>query len=339
MLRYILRRTGSAAVVVLGVVALTFLIARVVPGNPAASWIGPRATPAEIAVVSRQLGLNRPVVVQIWNYYRGIADGNWGVSIHTHRSVLSDIASRLPASLELVISALIIALVLGVILGLISARWHGRAADHGIKALTVLAASMPVFWLALIVQWIFFQKLHWLPVAGEYSLSLTYTHPLHPLTGIPVIDALLTGNWPVLGSAITHLIMPALVVSTYAMGVIARMVRASVLDVSAETHAQMLRSLGFSERSIISRFAMRLAWSPVAQVVALVFAYSLVNTFLVEAVYNWPGLGSYATDSIASLDTPAIVGITLFIAIVYVVLNLAVDIFQAILDPRIRLAT
>jgi len=337
MLRYIVRRTVSAVVVVLGVVALTFLIARVVPGNPAASWIGPRATPAEIAVVSRQLGLNRPVPVQIWNYFRGIAGGNWGISIHTHRSVLSDIVSRLPASLELVISALIIAVVVGVALGLIAARWQGKTADHVIKALTVIAASMPVFWLALLMQWIFFQKLHWLPVAGEYSLSLTYTHPLHSITGIPVIDALLTGNWPVFGSAITHLILPAFVVSTYAMGVIARMVRASVLDVTSETHAQMLRTLGFSERSIINRFALRLAWSPVAQVVALVFAYSLVNTFLVEAVYNWPGLGSYATDSISSLDTPAIVGLTLFIAVLYVLLNLAVDIFQAVLDPRIRL--
>jgi peptide/nickel transport system permease protein len=141
-----------------------------------------------------------------------------------------------------------------------------------------------------------------------------------------------------LWSAITHLVLPALAVASYPLGVITRMVRASVLDVSKETHVQMLRALGFKERSIFGHFAMRLAWSPVAQVLALVFAYSLVNTFLVEAIFDWPGLGSYAADSIIYLDTPAIVGITLFVAIVYVFANLAVDLVQAALDPRVRLA-
>jgi peptide/nickel transport system permease protein len=152
-----------------------------------------------------------------------------------------------------------------------------------------------------------------------------------------VVDALLSGNWAELGSSLWHLVLPAVVVAAYPVGVIARMTRAQVLDTLGETHVQMLRSLGFPERTVISRFAMKLAWNPVAAVLALVFAYSLVNSFLVESIFDWPGLGSYAAASIATLDTPAILGVTLFVAVAYVVANLVVDIVQAAIDPRIRL--
>ena len=201
----------------------------------------------------------------------------------------------------------------------------------------VFSVSIPAFWLALILQVIFVQRLHLMPAAGEYAENLQFTHPLKSITGAPVVDALLTGNWQVFTSSLTHLVLPAVIIAAYPVGVVARMVRARLLDVSHETHTQMVRSLGFTERAILGRFSLRLAWSPVAQVIALVFAYSLVNTFLVEAVFDWPGLGSYAAASIISLDTPAIVGITLLIAFVYVLANLIVDLFQAWLDPRIRL--
>jgi peptide/nickel transport system permease protein len=154
---------------------------------------------------------------------------------------------------------------------------------------------------------------------------------------MPVVDALITGNWPVLWSSLQHLVLPAVVIAAYPFGVIARMVRASVLDTIGEDHIRMARALGFSERSVFGRFALRHAWNPVLAVLALVFAYSIVNTFLVEAIFNRPGLGSYAADAISALDTPAIVGVTLFVAIVYVVGNLVVDLVQAFIDPRIRL--
>ena len=152
-----------------------------------------------------------------------------------------------------------------------------------------------------------------------------------------MVDALLTGNWAMLGSTLRHLVLPALVVAAYPAGLLARIVRAQVLDTVGETHVQMARALGFGERAVFGRYLMKLAANPVSAVVALVFGYSLVNTFLVESIFDWPGLGSYATASIGTLDTPAIMGVTLFIAIVYVLANLVVDIFQAGLDPRIRL--
>jgi peptide/nickel transport system permease protein len=337
MTKFLARRLGLSAVVVAGVVVLTFLITRVIPGDPAASWAGPHASPAEIAVIRHRLGLDQSVWVQIGTYFRGIVTGNWGMSVHTHQPVLSDIAHRLPASLELVIAAILIALVVGIPLGLVSAYRRGRMTDQVLRTTAVLGVSMPVFWLALILQMVFFRKLHLLPVAGEYDAQLQFSHPLTSYTGATVVDALITGNWAVFTSSLTHLVLPALAVAAYPVGVVMRMVRAGVLEVSGETHIQMVRALGFTERSVFGRFALRLTWNPVVQVLALVFAYALVNTFLVESIFDWPGIGSYAADSITSLDTPAITGITLFIAIVYVLLNLIVDLVQAALDPRIRL--
>jgi len=251
--------------------------------------------------------------------------------------VLSDIATAAPASLEVVITALLIAIAVGVPLGLHSARRRGRPADHAIRASSILGVSMPIFWIALILQLVFAQRLKLLPAAGEFSQGLLFTHPLSKVTGFPVLDALLSGNWPMLGSTLVHLILPALVVAAYPAGLIARMVRAQVLDSIGETHILNARALGFGERQVFGRFAMKLAWTPVAAAVALVFGYSLVNTFLVESIFDWPGLGSYAAASISTLDTPAILGVTLFVAVAYVIANLVVDVIQASIDPRIRL--
>ena len=337
MTLYVARRVALAVLVVAGVIVLTFAIARVVPGDPAATWAGPHASAAQVAAARRYLGLDRPPAVQLLSYFGGILTGNWGIAIHTHRPVLSDLAVVAPASLELVTAAMIIALVVAVPLGLISARWPGRASDQVIRAGSILGVSMPIFWMALILQLVFAQRLRLLPVAGEYSPGLLFTHPLTRLTGFGLIDAPLTGNWPMFGSILSHLLLPALVIAAYPAGLLARMIRAQVLDTVGDAHVQMVRALGFPERAVFGRFAMKLAWNPVASAVALVFAYSLVNTFLVEAIFDWPGLGAYTTASITSLDTPAILGVTLFIALVYVVANLAVDIFQAAIDPRIRL--
>jgi peptide/nickel transport system permease protein len=336
MVVFVARRLGLAVVVVVGVIVVTFAVAHLVPGDPASVWAGPHASAAQVAAARKFLGLDRPVAVQLLSYLGGILRGNWGISIHTHRPVLSDIMTAAPASLELVVTALLIAIVIGIPLGLVSARRPGRPADQLIRAGSILGVSMPVFWMALILQLIFSQKLRLLPAAGEYSPALLFSHPLVKRTGFPVIDSILGGNMPMLGSTLVHLILPAIVVASYPAGLIARMVRAQVLDTIGDTHILNARALGFREGQIFSRFAMKLAWPPVAAALALVFGYSLVNTFLVESIFDWPGLGSYAAASIATLDTPAILGVTLFVAIAYVVANLIVDIVQAAIDPRIR---
>jgi peptide/nickel transport system permease protein len=335
--RFLVRRTALGLLVVAGVVILTFVIARVIPGDPASSWIGPHASAAQLQAARHTLGLDRPLPVQIWRYFRGVVTGNWGVAITTHQPVLSDLGTRAPASLELVGAALLLALLVGVPAGLIAARWQGGVPDGFVRLGAVFGVSMPSFWFALILQLVFFQRLHLLPVSGQYDPALDTTHPLSAHLHMPVVDSLITGNWAVFKSSLTHLILPVIVVAAYPAGIIARMVRAAALDTLGEDHIRMVRALGFPERTVYARYALKPALNPVVSVTALVFAYSLANTFLVEAIFDWGGLGSYAADAIQSLDTPAIVGVTLFIALVYVVANLAVDIFQAVLDPRIRL--
>ncbi len=332
MIRLLARRLAQALVVVAGVVVVTFAVARVIPGDPAVTYAGPRAQKAELEAVRQKLGLDRAWPAQLATYAGGIVTGDWGTSLHTRRPVLDDLATAVPASLELVAVALLGAAALGIPLGVLAARRKGRLVDITIRLLTTLSVSMPVFWLGLILQ----HQLSWFPVSGEYAADLDYTSPLTVYTHMTIVDAAIGGNGPVLTSALAHVVLPAMAIAAYPLGAIAQMTRASLLEVIGEDHVRMARALGFSERTIYARLAMRPALNPVIALIALVFAYSLANTFLVESIYDWPGLGSYAAAAIGSLDTPAILGVTLLIAIVYVLLNLVVDVVQTLIDPRLR---
>jgi peptide/nickel transport system permease protein len=334
--RYLVRRLAQAAIVVAGVVVLTFAVARIVPGNPATAYAGPRATKAELERVRQEFGLDRPAIVQLGDYAGGIVTGDWGTALHTRRPVLDDLGRVVPATLELVIAAMLVALAVGIPLGVLAAR-RGGIADAIVRLFATLALSAPVFLLALVLQWLFFQRLGLLPVAGEYDPDLDYTSPLTVYTHMTIVDALITGNWPIFTDALRHLVLPCLAVAAYPLGAIAIMTRASLLEELGEDHVRMARALGFPERTVVGRLALRPALNPVVSLVALMFAYAIVNTFLVEEIFNWPGLGSYAVDSIKALDVPAIIGVTLLVAMVYVLANLAVDLAQAWLDPRIVL--
>ncbi|MGH3387460.1 MAG: ABC transporter permease [Actinomadura sp.] len=335
MARYLLRRLGQALLVVAGVVVITFVVMRVVPGDPAVAYAGPRASRAELAEVRARLGLDRPLPLQLGGYVSDLLRGDWGTSLHTRRPVLRDLARAFPASLELVGAALLLAVALGLPLGVAAARFQRRPADLGIRLSSMLAASVPVFWLALVLQNVFATGLGWFPVAGEYDSALDYTSPLRVHTGITVVDAALTGNGPVLVSALWHLVLPAAVVAAYPVAVVTQLTRAGLIEEAAQDHARLERALGFSERAVLTRFALRPVLAPVLSLLALVFAFSLVNTFLVEAVFNWPGLGRYAADAIHSLDTPAIAGVTILVAVGYVLANLVVDLLQTVIDPRV----
>ncbi|MFI6598249.1 ABC transporter permease [Nonomuraea sp. NPDC050536] len=336
MLRHLTRRLLQALLVVAGVVVLTFVIMRLVPGDPAVAFAGPKASPEQLAAARERFGLDEPIPVQLWNYVRDLAGGDWGTSLHTRQPVLDDLYLAFPASLELVGSALVIAVVLGIPAGVLAARFRTRLPDFGVRMTSMLAVSVPVFWLALTLQTVFASNLRWFPVAGEYDSSLDTSSPLTLWTNITVVDALITGNWPIFTSTLQHLVLPALVVAAYPAGVVAQMTRAALIEESGQDHARLERALGFGETSILTRFALRPALNPVLSLIALVFAYAIVNGFLVEAVFNWPGLGRYAAESIRSLDTPAIAGVTLLVALVYVLANLVVDLLQGVVDPRAR---
>ncbi|WP_328334293.1 MULTISPECIES: ABC transporter permease [unclassified Streptomyces] len=344
-MRYLIRRIAQSALVVAGVIALTFVITRLVPGDPAVTYAGPRASAAQLAAVRKQLGLGAPLPEQLWRYVRGLLRGDWGISLHTRRGVLTDISTAFPASLELVGCAMVLAVVAGVPLGLLGThlrRGKGRAGrtvgDGSVRMTSMLAVSVPVFLLALVIQNLFAAQLGWFPVAGEYAPVLNQTSPLQHLTHLTVLDALLTGNWPVLNSAVAHLVLPALAMAAYPVGVVAQMTRAALLEETAAPHARLERAYGFSRWQVMTRFCVRPAAGPLLALLALVFAFSLVNAFLVEEVFDWPGLGRYASAAITSSDTPAIAGVTVIVALTYVVTNLLVDLAHAVIDPRVRLS-
>ncbi|WP_454049818.1 ABC transporter permease [Cellulomonas sp. Marseille-Q8402] len=340
--RHLVRRLAQSAVVVLGVVVVSFLVARAVPGDAAVSATGARASASELAAARERLGLDQPLPVQLFRYLGDLVRGDLGTSLHTRQPVASDLGSALPASLELVGAAMLLAVLLGIPLGVLAARYRGGSraggVDVSVRVGSVLAVSAPVFLLALVLQLVFATRLGWFPTAGEYTRSLDTTSPLSVWTDITVVDALITGNWAMLGSVLHHLVLPALALAAYPTGVIAQMTRAALLEEAAQDHARMERALGFGRLAVLVRFSLRAASAPVLQLIALVFAYALVNSFLVESIFNWPGLGSYTATAISSVDTPAIAGVTLTVALVYVVLNLAVDLAQTALDPRVRVA-
>lgn len=337
MKRFVLRRLAGSAVVLFGVSIITFALARVVPSNAAAMYIGPKARPDDIARVSHQLGLDQPLPIQYLTYMRDLLGGDWGTSIGTKRPVLEEILTRLPATLELIACAMILAVTLGIALGVISARLRGQAPDIIVRLGSVVGVSLPAFWLGLILQVIFFRNLHLLPIAGQVDANLRFTSPITPLTGFVLIDAALGANWTGLVDAARHLVLPAITLAAYPTGLIARMTRESMLEVLGQDYVRTARAYGLRDRLVTWRLALRNALIPVTTVVGLTLAYSLTGTFFVEVIYNWPGLGTFVVHALLNVDYPAIMGVTLFGAAGYVVINLLVDMAQAWLDPRARL--
>ncbi len=322
--------------VLVGLSILTFIITRVAPGDPAALWMGPRASAAQIARATVELGLNRPLPVQYGIYMWDLVHGNLGVSIETHQPVLSNIAAYLPASLELVTSGMLIALMLGLPLGVLAAMRPGGAFDALARLGAVIAVSMPTFWLAFLLQIVFFKDLGLLPLAGRVSELVTVLEPVRHITGLMTVDSLLEGNWTAFSSALQHLVLPALTIASYPFGLILRMVRASLLDVISLDHVRLLRALGQRRHTIAFRYALKNALPATLTVLSLTFAYSLTGTFLVESVFNWPGLGNYTAQAVVTNDYPAVMGVTLVIGVIYVILNLVVDLVIAAIDPRVR---
>jgi ABC-type dipeptide/oligopeptide/nickel transport system permease component len=335
--RFLLRRLAGSAAVLLGLSIITFALARLVPSNPAAIYIGPKARPEEIERVAHQLGLDQPLPIQYLVYMRDMLTGDWGTSIGTKRPVLEEIMARLPATLELIFAAMVLAIPLGILLGILSARWQHRSPDIGVRIVSIVGVSLPAFFLGLLLQMLFFRTLHLLPLTGRVDSDLRFTSAIADITGFYLVDSLVTGNWVAFVNVAWHLILPALTLAAYPMGLIARMTRASMLEALGQDYVRAARAAGIGSRLITYRLALKNALIPVTTVVGLTLAYSLTGTFFVEVVFNWPGLGTFAVKGLLNLDYPVIMGITLFGAMAYVVINLLVDLTQAWLDPRTRL--
>lgn len=335
--RFIARRLLLSALVIFGVIVIVFFLSRVVPANPAALWAGPHARPEDIARAEAELHLNEPVLVQFYYYLIGLLAGDLGVSLRTHNPVAEDIARTLPPTLELITAALLLALLIGIPLGVISAVRQRTWVDHGARVVTTGGVSMPPFWFAVILSFIFVTGLAILPASGYVSDSVLLSYPMVWITGSAFINALIQGNIPVLVDWARHLILPALVLAAYPTALVARMVRTMMIEVLGENYIRTAQAYGLPRRKIIYRYALKNAISPAIVALGLSFAFALTGAFLIESIFAWPGIGQYAWYAAVSFDYPAIVGVALVVAIFYVAVNLVVDLIQGTLDRRIVL--
>lgn len=336
-LEFIIRRIVGALFVLLGVSIITFALARVVPTNAAALYIGPRARPDDIARVEEQLGLNEPLPVQYAVYMRDVLQGDLGTSIGSKRPVTQELLDRLPATLELLFIGMLIAILLGVPLGVISASHQGKSSDILVRIVSIIGVSVPAFALGLLLQFIFFRSFDWLPLSGRIDSDMRFVSPVEAITGFYLIDTVVTQNWVAFKDSIWHIILPAVTLAAYPLALIARMTRSTMLEVLTQDYIRTAKAYGIKERFIVYIYALKNAIGPTLTVVGLTFAFAITGTFFVEIIFNWPGLGLFTVRSLLNLDYPAIMGITLFGAVMYVVINLVVDLLQAWVDPRIRL--
>lgn len=336
VLSFVTRRLLLSALVLFGVATMVFVLTRAIPSEPAALYLGPRARPAEIAAINERFGFDRPLVEQYLRYMTALAGGDMGVSLATKRPVALELGSRLAATLELLFAAMAIAVLVGVPLGVLATRLRGRWGEGVVRVATVIGVSMPAFWLGLLLQLLFVHALGWLPVAGRVDAGLRFVSPLDTVTGFYLIDALVTRNGAALKDAFLHMVLPAVTLAAYPIGLVTRMTRAAMLEVLSQDYIRTARAYGVSEGRIHARLALRNAIGPTLTVIGLTMAFLLTGAFYVEVIYNWPGLGSFTVRSFLNLDYPAILGMTLFGAGGYVLVNLLVDVVQALIDPRVR---
>jgi ABC-type dipeptide/oligopeptide/nickel transport system permease component len=336
-LEYVIRRIAMSLLVLVGLSIITFALARVIPSDPAALYIGPHPNPGDLERTREKLGLNRPVPVQYAYYLGDMLRGDWGDSIATKRPVLQEIGDRWAATLELLLTAMTLAVLIGIPLGVFSARLQGSPFDLAVRTGSIVGVSVPAFWLGLLLQIVFFRNLHLLPLAGRLDTDLRFTNPIESLTGFYLLDTVFTGNWIAFQDAALHIVLPALTLAAYPIGLIARMTRATMLEVLSQDYIRTARAYGTPEPFITYVYALKNAIGPTLTVIGLTLAYALTGTFFVEIVFNWPGLGLLTVHSLLNVDYPVIMGITLFAASGYVIINLMVDLAQAWIDPRISL--
>lgn len=336
-LEFAIRRIIGAIFVLIGVSIITFALARVVPSNAAALYIGPRARPEDIARVEEELGLNEPLPVQYGVYMRDLFKGDLGTSIGSKRPVTQELSDRLPATMELLLVAMGIAIFFGVPLGAVSAYRQGRGSDILIRVISIMGVSVPAFALGLLLQIVFFRSLDLFPLSGRIASDMRFISPVETFTGFYLIDTAVTQNWVAFRNSIWHIILPAVTLAAYPLALIARMTRSTMLEVLSQDYIRTARAYGIKERFIVYVYALKNAIGPSLTVIGLTFAFAITGTFFVEIIFNWPGLGLYTVRSLLNLDYPAIMGITLFGAFMYVIINLIVDLLQAWVDPRISL--
>ena len=332
MLRYVVRRLFLLVPILIGVSLLIFFWIRALPGNPADALLGERSNAQLVQQYKQRYGLDRPIPVQYWDYVKTTLGGDLGTSISTRRAVTAEIKQRFPATIELAVAAMLFAVALGIPLGFFAAKRHGGVFDNLTMIGSLLGISVPIFFLAIILKYIFAVRLHWLPSVGRIDVLSNAKHP----TNFYILDALIERDWHALWDVIRHLILPAIALGSIPLAIITRITRAAVLDVQNEDYVRTARAKGLPPLTVDRRHVLRNAMLPVSTIIGLQTGLLLSGAVLTETVFAFPGMGSWLRDAIFNSDYPVLQGGILFLAVVFVLVNLLVDISYAIINPRIR---
>ncbi|MCC0022073.1 MAG: ABC transporter permease subunit [Nitratireductor sp.] len=333
MLSFLIKRIGLLIPTFIGITIVAFGFVRVLPGDPVLLMAGERGlTPERYEALMKQFGYDRPIWVQYWDYLNGLLHGDLGQSLVTKKPVLDEFMQLFPATVELALCAIILAIVIGIPAGIIAASRRGSFVDQSIMGTALVGYSMPIFWWGLLLIIVFSGWLQWTPVSGR--ISLLYFFP--QVTGFMTIDSLLSGQKGAFTSAVSHLILPTIVLATIPLAVIARQTRSSMLEVLGEDYVRTARAKGLSERRVIGIHALRNAMIPVITVIGLSVGTLLAGAILTETIFSWPGIGKWMVDSITRRDYPVVQSGLLLIAAVVMVVNLLVDMTYGLINPRIR---
>src|SRR5918992_2738455 len=334
MLRFVVRRLLLLVPILVGLSILVFLWIRALPGSPAIALLGERATPETIAQIERRYGLDKPVHVQYWRYVQNVARADFGDSIVSRRPVIEELKQRFPATIELALAAMVFSVVIGIPLGFLAAKRYGTFFDHASLVASLIGISIPIFFLAIILKFVFAVKLGWLPTVGRVSVLIDLDHP----TNFYVVDALVTGNWEAFVDVGKHLILPAVALGSIPLAVVARITRAAVLDVQNEDYVRTARAKGVTPLIVDRRHIFRNAMLPVVTIIGLQTGLLLSGAILTETVFAYPGIGTWLAGAIEARDYPVLQGGILFVATVFVLVNLLVDVAYAFVDPRVRVS-
>ena len=332
MLRYIARRLVQLVPVLLGVSVLVFLGMHLVPGDVAQLLLGEKGTAADLARIRHQLGLDRPLYVQYARFLAGALHGDFGTSIRTRQAVIWEIGQALPVTIEISFAALLFAIAFGLAIGVLAARHAHTVVDTAAMVSVLVGVSMPIFWTGILLLLVFGGMLGWLPLGGILNETMIYRR----ITGMPLVDGLLTGNLPLVISHLRHLVLPAVALGATSMATIARMSRSTMLEVLGLDYVRTARAKGVAEPRIVRRHALRNALLPVVTLIGLQLGLLLSGAVLTETIFALPGLGRLAITSVLARDYPVVQGVVLIAAAIFVLANLAVDVLYAYLDPRIR---
>ena len=334
MLRFVVRRLMLLVPILIGLSILVFVWIRALPGGPAQALLGERATAQSIQEIEEQYGLDEPVHIQYWTYLKTVVSGDFGTSVTTRRPVVDELEQRFPATMELAVVAMVFAIGFGVPLGFIAAKKYGLWVDHASLIISLVGISIPVFFLAILLKYVFAVKLGLLPTVGRISATIDLEHP----TNFYVLDAIIAGDPEALWDVLKHMILPAIALGSIPLAIIARITRASVLDVQNEDYVRTARAKGLAPRIVDFRHIFRNALLPITTIIGLQVGLLLSGAVLTETVFAWPGMGTWLVEAIKARNYPVLQGGILFVAFIFVMVNLIVDVLYGFINPRIRVS-